>query len=178
MGLNGSNREKEIKLESKLKYSQIVSILTNLLPNVDFIKGKSTDLYWKSHTSKADFMRFRTLSNDHGELTVKHTDKKCKKDRLEIDVIVNEPKKVKEVLTRALGSHIGSIHKVYTVFFMDQKGSNISVYYIPKEKRTFIEIEATNQKTVRKLYNIIKNDIKHDIINMDLYTLFLKRNKK
>lgn len=178
MGLNGSNREKEIKLESKLKYSQIVSILTNLLPISTVIKGRSTDLYWKSLTSRADFMRFRTLSEHLGELTVKHTDKSSKADRLEIDVTVSEPKKIKEVLTRALGAHIGSIHKIYTVFLIDEKGSNVSVYNIPKEKRTFIEIEATNQKLVKKLYNIIKNDIKHDIINTDLFTLFLKRNKK
>ena len=178
MGLNGSIREYEIKYITKESLQSLNKLIDSNFTVIHKEKGTSTDIYWKAlKRGRADFIRLRYLSKVSGEITVKHTDKKDISDRLEIDLPIGSPIHGRKLLTRYLGKEAGHVKKSYVVHFLDNKGTNISVYKVHNDGQVFVEIESYKTSIVKDIANTLTKKLSLNKYNKSLYSRYVKKKK-
>lgn len=174
MGLKGSIREYELKFRYAKSLNNAVSLIKKHFNIIKQDEGTSTDYYWKAINKKtADFIRLRSLDQTHGEITVKHTDKKGISDRFEVDLPVGSPTHANKLLSRYLGPHTGEIKKHYVVLFLDSRDSNISVYQVKKDNAVYVEIECYNLAKTKEIASQLKEVL--DLIpeNKSLFNIYI-----
>jgi adenylate cyclase class IV len=145
-------------------------------PPVKTIVGDSSDVYWlPSRPVTADFIRVRYHPAGGGQITVKHEDKKDNLDRVEIDVDVQDPDQAVKMLKAAEGPPVGVLRKKYTVFFVDNDDTNVSVYKVRGDSRVFVEIEAKKEKVVNELVGTVRDGAKYKLrrVASSLFSMFI-----
>lgn len=178
MGYN--NREIEVKmLVVHSNFLSVERMLDAHLQDWDSkISGKSKDVYWKApRNADANFVRVRFLpETKSGQLTLKHCDKETNVNRLEIDVDVKDPTQTVKLFTQLMGESTGVITKQYTVYFLDEEDTTISLYKVIGDSQLFIEVEARTATKVDKLVSDLKERFPVDLtsINKSLFDLFIK----
>lgn len=143
----------------------------------NIISGHSKDIYFNApKDARADFVRVRFGTDDEeSQLTLKFSDRKHNKNRIEFDLDITDPKKAVSMLSYCFGKPAGEIKKRYHVYFFN-KYDNISVYQIDGDKRVFIEIEATTPKKLARLYRNLRAHcpgLQMTTVDQSLFQLFL-----
>jgi len=175
MGLNGNNREYEYKFTSTQAMNTLASVIKANFKVIGTKKGSSYDIFWEPKiTDTCDFVRLRHFDKIKGELTLKHTDKSTIRDRFEVDVPVSNTDQARILLTMALGKPKGDLYKIFTVYFLDKFGTNISIYQITKDNVVFVEVESNTMKKARRITNQLKKLLKLKVENRSLYTIYFK----
>ena len=174
------NREIELKLVIRPNVS--LSYIKNRLYDIygqtaeKIITGHSKDVYFRAPKgAKADFVRVRYgVKNEASQITIKHTDRKSNKNRVEIDLPIGNPRQAEVLLKRLVGRPVGEIKKRYHVFFLGPN-DNISIYQIDGDGRVFVEIEGTSAKKVFKMWTYLKTHLglEMDLVKKSLFQLFL-----
>ncbi len=175
------NREIEKKfVVNKLSLSKTFDKLKKILPCFSFISESSVDFYWKTNHLNSDFLRIRHFpADDHGQLTLKHTDKKTIIDRVEIDVEINNASQGNKFLEYLMDKKGIAIRKKYHVFFLNKGDShdslpNVSIYSVKGDKRVFLEIEAKTLNQVDGLKNLLSKKLDLSPESRSLYKIFIK----
>jgi predicted adenylyl cyclase CyaB len=185
------NREKEIKLSVNCSYKTAcdavakyaeqdekekasVAIIDEMGYSVVF--GKSYDLYW--HTdgkAKADFVRLRKAGN-RAQITVKTVDKEKMTDRVEIDLEVDDYKQAKALLSSLYAEDPIKVSKRYTVYFLEDEHTNISIYQVTGSTETFIEIEAKTISRLKEITTRFSKEAEFEMtwIKSSIYDIFVK----
>lgn len=155
-------------------YEDTVALVKSSLNKWDkLIENGSNDFYWKVPVGLiGDFIRLRYLPEGKGQLTVKHADKETNVNRVEIDVVVENPDEAKKFLVHVMGEPIGKLYKEYTVFFIKDEFTTISVYRVRGDKRIFLEVEAKTVAHVDKLSKTLNKAIPLDQQEKSLYQIF------
>ena len=176
------NREIEKKFivaDSKLSFKEVCYLARYAI--VDWeeqVSGRSKDLYWKSHDPvAADFIRLRYMPDGSGELTLKRADQGSNVNRIEIDVVVPEPKQTGKFLKQLFGDPLGDIHKDYFILRLDEEDTTVSVYKIKGRSHVFIEVEARTLAKVDGLAKRLSTRIKMNQEKRSLYELFFRSKK-
>jgi hypothetical protein len=177
MGFN--NREKEIKLlvEGCADRKKIDKLCRKLFRPVHTVDNKQrTDYFWTS--PKCNFYRVRQMGDKisgPGQTTVKKCDKGDNVDRLEIDVDVDNALQAIKQKTADTGKKPDTVCKIYSVLFLDDKETNISVYQVANDKNVFIEVEARNLRQVNQIVNSLKDLLPYNLrqIKNSLYEMFV-----
>jgi adenylate cyclase class IV len=176
------NRELEVKLlASTDKYKLVCERILASIVNMDFecLIGKATDLYWPApEAGGADFVRLRRRANgsSDGQITLKSTDRGDIVNRVEIDLEVDNYTQAKVLMTTLHGKETASVTKRYTVYFLEDRDTNISVYQITGDKRVFLEVEAKTVKRLKELLDIVYSS-DHDLIRVksSVYNMFVQK---
>jgi adenylate cyclase class IV len=178
MGYNNREIEKKyVVTDPKNTFNKVAKILTDNFSD-RFLKncwdgGTSKDFYWKSPNARgADFVRLRFMPDGSGQLTLKKADRGTNVDRIEIDVEVKNPKQTYKFLSQLLGKPLGKIQKNYQVTYLDDGGSNISVYKVHGNPAVFIEIEARSLSYVNKIEKKLSGFIAIKQERRSLYQVF------
>jgi adenylate cyclase class IV len=174
------NREIETKLEVIGTPS-----LDKVAKSVDRIFGykctktivdRKKDVYWKTpKESKADFVRLRHLEDGRAHVTVKFADKGSNENRVEIDLVVDDPQQAYALLAQVFGKPKGTIDKRYFVYFLEDEHTTVSVYRVMGDRTVYIEAEA---KSLRRMGSIVRRlgkqlPWKLKKLNKSLYQIYL-----
>lgn len=147
------------------------------------IKGCAADTYFcPPEEARADFVRVRELDepDEHGcraQITLKYSDKDGNVNRVEIDLGVSDPEQAIRLLTYMLGDPLGRVTKHYTVYFLENVHTTVSVYKVMKDKRVFVEVEATSAKRVAEVTDWLRVDggLKFERVKTSLFDMFVAK---
>jgi adenylate cyclase class IV len=147
------------------------------------VVGCASDTYWDvPEESQADFLRLRILDEpDEGgnpaQITLKASDKGGNVNRVEVDLGVSDHVQANKLLTYLLGDPLGQVTKRYTVYFLEDVHTTISVYKVMKDKRIFVEVEATTLKRVKEMTKTLveKGGLKVERIPQSLFDMFVQK---
>lgn len=167
-------------------YQEAASIVRGILKGITReLADGSRDYYWESKGLNADFVRIRMNPQDDekntysGQLTLKHADRKGSNfNRVEIDVELGDVGQGRKFLEYLMGEPLGYIHKDYTVFFLEDDHTTVSVYRVRGDSRVFLEIEAKTQAEVDSIAKDIGSTIEIEYEPKSLYQLFMETKKK
>lgn len=162
------NRELEVKLDLvdgqgyAATCAFVESVVQKLSPvytvTDDMVIGNATDLYWNApRAGIGDFVRLRQTSKG-AQITLKATDKGNNVDRVEIDLEVDDYKQAKALMFALHGDPKAKVTKAYQVYFLENNHTNISVYQVQKDKRVFVEVEATSRKRLKQIIRALMAD--------------------
>ena len=173
-------REIEIKLEvmNNWSFAKVDRAISELYAHRSkrIIKGIGVDTYFKPPVgAKADFVRVRDTTNGLAQITLKYTDKATNVDRVEKEADTSDTEMTIEIFKDLLGPPLGTIEKKYTVYFLDSKDSNISVYQVRDDDRVFVEIEARTMEKVNQIRKLIEDEqpMEFKQVNKSLFQIFV-----
>jgi len=185
------NREIEWKLlcEDFTNMSHVDKIVKETLSKLEIglcrpiLEGCATDVYWPApEESRADFVRLRTLdeADENGctaQITLKKSDRGDNVNRVEVDLAVGEPAQGNKLLTVMLGDPLGQVTKRYTVYFLENVHTTISVYKVLRDRRVFVEVEGTTLKRVKELTKLLMDNggLKFKRSPRSLFDIFVRR---
>jgi adenylate cyclase class IV len=180
MGYRNREIEKKFEIKNGWRYDATAKTVKCCLRKLikKIIHGDSTDIYFNTPKSiKADFARVRMMPHGEAQMTVKHSDKGSTTNRVEIDVDVKDPAQAIAICTQFFGLPARSVRKRYSVFFLDKKDTNVSIYKVQGDHRIFLEIEARDIKKVERITKKLKKaiDLHHE--KKSIYQLFVKGRK-
>jgi|GEM_PF-5685609 len=174
------NREIEIKLLVKgcNSLKKIDNFCRELFKPIHTITDERTDYYWPAIA--VDFVRVRQMEKSKkgkGQMTVKKCDKGSNLDRLEIDLDVIDVDQAIKLKSAEYGKPPKKLKKRYTVLFLDNFDTNVSIYQVVDDKKVFVEVESRSLKKVNKIVNILKKSLPFplEIIKKSLYDIFILR---
>lgn len=147
------------------------------------IEGCAADTYFQPHEDmRADFVRVRELDepDEHGcmaQITLKHSDKNGNVNRVEIDLGVSSAEQAVKLLTYMLGDPLGRVTKRYTVYFLENIHTTVSVYKVFRDKRVFVEVEALSLKRVTEITTLLRREggLKFDRVTTSLFDMFVAK---
>lgn len=146
------------------------------------IRGCAADIYWAPpEDSTADFVRLRRLDepNERGldsQITLKSSDKGGNVNRVEIDLGVDSHRQANLLLSMMLGDPLGQVTKRYTVYFLENQHTTISVYRVLKDKRIFVEVEATSLDRVKELAaSLVEAGLSFKRVQQSLFDMFVAK---
>jgi len=189
------NREIELKLlvEGFDKMQPVEKAIAPLMDEINRAKqphrptiyGCAADTYWESpEESSADFVRLRVLDEPdiHGnmaQITLKSSDKGNNVNRIEVDLGVSDHSQANKLLTVMLGDPLGQVTKRYTVFFLEDEHTTVSVYRIMRDKRVFVEVEGTSLRRVKEITKHLqeKGGLRFKRIPQSLFDMFVLKTK-
>lgn len=183
------NREKEIKMSvvGTDDRNAVDHAVRALFKDeiVDTVQARSKDIYWHCPGNRTDrFIRVRFMagSGGKGQLTVKVTDRGDIKDRIEIDVPVDDAEKCVQLLTLALGENNGTVEKYYSVLFLDKDDhdNNISVYRVTGDTTVFVEVEARRSAQVDSVVKKLTDQLSYKLEREErsIYDIFIAKKAK
>jgi len=181
------DREIEIKLLTQ-EYTSLPAVdkivcgaLKDLVQCRPVIYGCATDSYYDSpEDSDADFVRIRELDepkNPHipAEVTAKASDRGGNVNRIEMDLGIESASQGNKLMALLLGDMKGRVTKRYTVYFMEDQDTTVSVYKVFKDKRVFVEVEATSLRRVKELIAVLQAaGLEFVRVEQSLFQLFVK----
>lgn len=182
------NREVEWKLltEGTASMPSIDRIVRSVLEKhttfcKPIIEGSAADTYFQPpEDARADFIRVRELDepDEHGcmaQVTLKYSDKGGNVNRIEMDLGVSDPEQAVKLLTYMLGDPLGRVTKRYTVYFLENVHTTVSVYKVFKDKRVFVEVEAMNVKRVQEVADLLRRHggLKFQRAKRSLFDMFV-----
>jgi adenylate cyclase class IV len=156
---------------------QCIENVKKVLSNWDHdIHEASSDFYWRPLKGmKGDFIRVRFMPDGSGQLTVKEADRGENTNRVEIDVVVEDPNQCRKFWEHLIGPSTGAVCKEYKVFFLDKdETTTISVYRVRGDKRIFLEVEAKTLAEVDRLVKLIEKAVTLNPETKSLYQLFVE----
>lgn len=172
------NREIEVKMLVKgcKSLKKIEKHCISMFTPLHVISDQRTDYYWSAPAT--DFVRVRQMERSkkgYGQMTVKKTDRGDNFDRLEIDLNIYDVNQAVKLKTAEYGKPPKKLKKRYTILFLDNVETNVSVYQIDKDKRIFIEVESRNAKKVNKLVAILMSKLPFplEVVKKSLYDIFI-----
>ena len=178
------NREIEVKtrVDGLKSYQTAVDFVRSALESsvTEEEVSTATDLYWNAPKSgiKADFLRLRKIAGG-GQITAKCTDRGNNIDRVEIDLEVSDRAQAKELITALLGEPIAKVTKKYTVFFLENQFTNVSVYQVTGDKKVFVEIEAKSKSRLKEITKALMKASDKDWswfwVRSSVYQMFVKK---
>lgn len=145
------------------------------------IVGSATDIYWAApDDSEADFVRVRELddADENGlmhQMTLKYSDKGSNINRVEVDVPIGNKTRAEKFLTYLLGDPLGQVTKDYTVHFLEDEHTTISVYQIIKDPRVFVEVEGKSLRRVKELITQISGMFEYVRVQQSLFQMFVEK---
>lgn len=157
------NREVEIKLlvASRFNVNTVNAAVAKALENYprcrENIVGFAADTYWKApEDSNADFVRLRILDEpdskgNTSQITLKSSDRGNNVNRVEVDLGISDTAQGNTLLTMMLGDPQGQVTKRYTVYFLEDEHTTVSVYKVVRDKRIFVEVEGKSMKSVKQI---------------------------
>ena len=150
-------KNREVEKKFIIKNTTVNSVVSKLLNIFEFswiTANTGTDYFFLPSNEDIDFIRLRKNS-EFGEITIKSTDKGHIRDRLEINVRIEEAE-FKDLL-RMYKTIYGKPEKVVTKYYYTlflEGHDNITVYKVDGlEGDTFLEVEAGD---IYKVNAIIK----------------------
>lgn len=183
------NREVELKLlvDGHSTMASVERAIRPLLSELTdqqarpVVVGCAADTYWAApDESPADFIRLRILDEEDArgnpaQITLKSSDKGSNINRIEVDLGVSDHSQANKLLTLMLGDPLGQVTKRYTVFFLEDIHTTVSVYKVMKDKRIFVEVEATTLKRVKEITKILMDQggLKFTRIPQSLFEMFV-----
>lgn len=189
MGYKDREIEWKLLTDGFVSIAPVEKIITQLLLDVNngdrgcrpTIIGCASDTYWSApEESPADFVRLRVLddTDEHGnpaQITLKASDRGGNVNRVEVDLGVSDHSQANKLLTMMLGDPLGQVTKRYTVFFLEDVHTTISIYKIVRDKRVFVEVEARTLKRVKEITRILveRGGLCFTRIPQSLYDMFV-----
>jgi len=144
----------------------------------EILVGNASDFYWNAPKGcNADFGRLRKRSGGGAQLTIKSTDRGDNVNRVEVDVDVDDHGQAYEFMTGLLGEPTAKVTKKYSVFFLENQHTNISVYQIRGDDRVFVEVEAKTLKRVIQILNTVIDSTNYEYswIKSSVYQMFVQK---
>ena len=179
MGYRNREIESKLLVEGTKDMGIVDRVLKHIIRPQSIIKGYSSDSYWGlPKNSKNNFGRVRYKTNGGAQLTVKRQDKGSYRNRVEVDVEVDDPKQaVAFMKAMTHRDSDGSVKKNYIVYFLENGDTTVSIYKVTNDSRVFVEVEARTEKRMYQLVKLIRSALPFKIKNIDksLYRMFVAK---